>query len=162
VDRRIHFQLFDEEGGKFKHDELFASDALLLGRVTYQGFAEAWPSRTEGDYAQRINSMPKFVASKTLEETEWNATLIKDNVAEEVGRLKQLPGQDILVFGSGQLVDTLAQHHLVDEYRIWVDPILVGSGRRLFKEGSEATVLKLVEAKKFPSGVVVLTYQPAS
>lgn len=105
--------------------------------------------------------MPKFVASKTLEETECNATLIKGDVAEEVGRLKQLPGQDILVFGSGQLVDTLAQHHLIDEYRIWVDPIVVGSGKRLFKDGSEVTVLKLVEAKTFPSGVVVLTYQPA-
>jgi hypothetical protein len=77
----IHFKLFDDEGGKFKHDELFASDALLLGRVTYEAFAEAWPSRTEGDFAQRINSMPKFIASKTLEKAEWNATVISEAVS---------------------------------------------------------------------------------
>lgn len=157
----IHFKLFDEEGGKFKHDELFAADALLLGRVTYQGFAEAWPPRS-GDDANRINSMPKFVVSTTLDRAEWNAAVIKGALSEEIGKLKQQPGGDLLVYGSASLVDSLAQLNLVDEYRIWIDPIVVGSGRRLFKEGIDPAVLKLVDAKTFPSGVVVLTYHPSA
>ncbi|MHB8578001.1 MAG: dihydrofolate reductase family protein, partial [Dehalococcoidia bacterium] len=134
----------------------------LLGRVTYQGFAAAWPTMTgTGDFGEKMNSIPKFVVSTTLEKVEWNnSRLIKGNVAEEVSRLKQQPGQDILLAGSGELVQSLMQHDLIDEYRFMVHPILLGSGKRLFRDGSDTTVLKLVETKTFSSGVVVLAYQP--
>jgi dihydrofolate reductase len=152
---------WSDEASNFKHNELFASDALLLGRVTYEGFAKAWPTMEgTGDYGERMNSLPKYVVSTTLDKAEWNATLIKGSVAETVAALKQQPGQDILVFGSGQLLHTLIQHDLVDEYRLMVHPIIVGSGKRLFPEGAAQTVLQLVETKPFSSGVVVLTYQP--
>jgi dihydrofolate reductase len=152
---------WSEEIGKYKFDELFASDALLLGRVTYQGFAAAWPSRTdEAGFADRMNSLPKFVVSTTLEKVEWNnSKMIKGNVAEEVSRLKQQPGQDLLVAGSGKLVQTLMQHDLIDEYRLLVYPVVLGSGKRLFRDRSNAT-LKLVETKTFSSGVVLLRHQP--
>lgn len=107
-----------------------------------------------------MNSLPKYVVSTTMDKAEWNATLIKGLVAEAVAALKQQPGQDILVFGSGQLLHTLIQHDLVDEYRLMVHPIIKGSGKRLFPEGIAQTVLQLVETKPFSSGVVVLTYQP--
>jgi dihydrofolate reductase len=153
---------WNDEIAKFKLDELFATDAHLLGRVTYQGFAAAWPSRTdEAGFADRMNSLPKFVVSTTLEKVEWNnSRLIKENVAEEVSKLKQQPGQDILIAGSGTLVHTLMQHDLIDEYRLLVYPVVLGSGKRLFRDGSKAT-LKLVETKTFSSGVVLLRYQPA-
>jgi dihydrofolate reductase len=157
------FQFAGEEQDKFKFDELAASDALLLGRVTYEGFAAAWPQMAEqtGEYGAMMNGYPKYVASTTLgEPLEWNANLIGENVAEEVSRLKQQPGKDILVFGSVSLVNTLMQHGLVDEYRLMVFPIVVGSGKRLFEDGSGMTVLKLAESKTFDSGVVVLTYEP--
>jgi len=148
------------EIAKYKSDELFASDTLL-GRVTYQGFAAAWPSRTdESGFADRMNSLPKFVVSTTLKEVEWNnSNLIKENVAEEVSRLKQQPGQNILIYGSGALVHTLAQHDLIDEYRLLVYPVVLGSGKRLFKDGSDTT-LKLAETQAFSSGVVALHYAP--
>ncbi len=148
------------EGDKFKVDELFASDATLLGRVTYQGFAAAWPSRT-GEFADKMNSMPKYVVSTTLERADWNnSTLIKSNVVEEISRLKAMPGQDILVAGSAQLVQTLMQHDLVDEYRLMVFPVILGKGKRLFNEGSEMHALRLVEAKPVGSaGVITLVYQ---
>ncbi len=158
------FQFTSEEQGKFKFDELSVSDALLLGRLTYEGFAAAWPHMTEqyGEYADMMNGYPKYVVSTSLEEAEWNnSTLIKENVAEEVSRLKQQPGKDILIFGSGDLVNTLMQHDLIDEYRLMVFPVVVGSGKRLFKDGIETKVLRLVDTKTFGSGVVVLSYQPA-
>ena len=147
------------EGDKFKVDELFASDAALLGRVTYQGFAAAWPSRT-GEFADKMNGMPKYVVSTTLEKADWNnSTLIKSNVAEEVSRLKAMPGQDILVAGSAQLVHTLMQHDLVDEYRLMVFPVVLGKGKRLFNDGSERHALRLVEAKPVGlAGVITLVY----
>lgn len=151
---------WNDEIAKFKFDELFASDALLLGRVTYQGFVRAWPSMTDEEgFADRMNSLPKYVASKTLEEAEWNATLIKDNIAEEVARLKQQPGQDLLIYGSGDFVQTLMQHDLIDELRLLVYPVVLGKGKRLFKDESNKK-LKLVETKAFSSGVVLLSYQP--
>jgi dihydrofolate reductase len=157
------FPFFNDEAAKFKYDELFASDALLLGRVTYQGFAAAWPTMTDtGDFGERMNSMPKYVASRTLDTVEWNASLIKGDVAEEVAKLKQQPGQDILVAGSGELVHTLMQHDLIDEYRLMLHPIVLGSGKRLFREGSDTKTLRLVETKPFSSGVVILTYHPAA
>jgi dihydrofolate reductase len=149
------------EGDTFKLDEALASDALLLGRVTYQAFAAAWPSRT-GDFADKFNGMPKFVVSTTLEEAEWNnSTLIKGDVAEEVSKLKQEPGGDILVNGSAQLVHTLMEHHLIDEYRLMVFPVVLGSGKRLFGETSDASPLRLLDTKTVGSGVLILTYQPA-
>jgi len=155
------FLFSNEEAAKFKFDELLASDTLLLGRVTYQIFAAAWPSRT-GELADRINSLPKYIVSTTLEKAEWNNShLIKDakRVVEEVSRLKQQPGQNILIYGSADLVHTLMQHNLIDEYRLMVFPIILGSGKRLFRDGRSAT-LKLVETQTFSSGVVVLIYQP--
>jgi dihydrofolate reductase len=167
------FQFSSEEQERFKFDELAASDALLLGRTTYEGFATAWPNMMEqyegprraelGEYADMMNGYSKYVVSTTLEEPlEWNnSMLIKGNVAEEVSRLKQQPGKDILIFGSGKLVNTLMQHDLIDEYRLMVFPMVVGSGKRLFGDGIDTTVLELVDTETFGSGVVVLTYRPA-
>ncbi|MEH7454914.1 dihydrofolate reductase family protein [Gottfriedia acidiceleris] len=151
---------FNEEVAKFQSDVLFASEILLLGRVTYQGFAAAWPSMTDEDgFADKMNSMPKFVASTTLEEAEWNATLIKDNIAEKVSKLKQEPGQNILIYGSGELIQTLMQHDLIDEFNLMVHPVVLGSGKRLFSDGIDKKVFKLVETKNTSSGVVILSYQ---
>lgn len=155
-------QFGSQEQEQFKLAELRASDALLLGRVTYEGFAAAWPSVTDDvGFAERMNGYPKHVASATLEEPlEWNnATIIKGDVAEEVRELKRQPGQDILMYGSADLMRTLMQHDLIDEYRLMVFPVVVGSGKRLFKDGSEKK-LNLVDTQTFSSGVVVLTYQP--
>ena len=155
------FQFWTEESAKFKMDELRASDGLLLGRVTYNGFAAAWPTmQGTGEYGERMNSFPKYVVSTTLQTLEWNnSTLIKGNVAAEIGKLKQQPGQDLLVFGSGKLVEALIAHRLVDEYRLMIHPIVVGGGQRLFRDGIDKHVLKLVNTKSFSSGVVVLSYQ---
>ena len=152
-----------EEGERYKFAELKAADALLLGRVTYEGFAAAWPGMAEqtGEYGAMMNGYPKYVASTTLERAEWNASLLKGDLAEEVAGLKRQPGRDILVFGSGRLVETLLRHDLVDEYRLLVFPVVLGRGRRLFPEGL-GTTLRLVEAKTFSSGVVALTYRPAA
>ena len=167
------FRFMGEEQQKYKFDELSASDALLLGRVTYEGFAAAWPNMMEqyggprraelGEYADMMNGYPKYVVSTTLEEPlEWNnSTLIKGNVAEEVSRLKQQPGEEILIFGSGNLVNTLMRHDLIDEYRLMMFPIIVGSGQRLLADGIDEMVLELVDMETFGSGVVVLTYRPA-
>jgi len=152
-------QFRSEESQKYKFDELFASDALLLGRRTYQGLAAAWPGAT-GAYGERINRMPKYVPTTTLQEAEWNATLIKDNVVEEVTRLKQESGQDILIFGSVELIHSLMQEDLIDEYRLMVFPIVVGNGKRLFHGESQQKAFKLVQSQTFGSGVVVLTYEP--
>ena len=152
---------WNDEIAKFKYDELFASGALLLGRVTYQGFAEAWPGRTdEQGFADRMNSLPKYVVSTTLDEATWNnSTLIKSDVVDEIKRLKQQPGQDIAVHGSATLIQTLIAHDLIDRYHLLVYPVVVGSGKRLFGDRS-ATSLKLVRSQQFGSGVVALIYQP--
>ncbi|WP_227357135.1 dihydrofolate reductase family protein [Haladaptatus salinisoli] len=153
------------EGDEFKLEEVLESDALLLGRVTYEGFAAAWPSMTDDEgFADKMNSMPKYVVSTTLEEPlEWNnSTLIKENVADEVSKLKQEPGGDILVYGSARLVHTLMQHNLVDEYRLMTFPIILGSGKRLFGETSDVTTLRLVDTKTVGSGIAISTYVPQS
>lgn len=149
------------EGNQFKLDEALAADALLLGRVTYEGFAAAWPSRT-GEFADKFNDMPKYVVSSTLHDAQWNnSRLIKGNVAQEVSALKQQPGGDIVVHGSGKLVDTLMQNDLVDEYRLMVFPVILGSGKRLFRDGTDRSALRLVEAKPVGSdGVLILVYRP--
>ena len=151
------------EGDKFKLDELMASDALLLGRTTYQGFAEAWPSRTDDvGFADKMNTMPKYVVSKSLENPSWaNTTVISGNVADEIAALKEQSGGDILVYGSGQLVRELMQHGLVDEYRLMVFPVVLGSGKRLFEDGADLAKMNIIETK--PTGAVVtLTLEPAS
>jgi dihydrofolate reductase len=155
------FPYWNDEIAKFKTDELFATAAHLLGRVTYEGFAAAWPSRSdEAGFADRMNSLPKHVVSTTLEKAEWhNSTIIKEDVVDEISQLKQQYDQDILVAGSATLVQTLMEHDLVDEYRLLVYPIVLGKGKRLFQEGSGAN-LKLVESQEFDTGVVLLRYQP--
>jgi dihydrofolate reductase len=159
--QRWVFDFHNEETEKYIKDQLFASDALLMGRVTYEAFAEVWPTRAGADeIADRINSLPKFVASRTLQgPLAWNATLIKGDIAEEVAKLKQQPGQDILQYGIGELTHTLMQHGLVDEFHFLLFPVVVGSGERIF-EKIDQTGLKLLEAKTFDTGVVVLHYQP--
>ncbi|MBA3764581.1 MAG: dihydrofolate reductase family protein [Actinobacteria bacterium] len=150
---------WDDEHDQYARDLLFAADALLLGRETYEGFAEAWPARTGDEYADRINSLPKLVASTTLLEATWNATLIKEGVAEEVAKLKDQPGQNILKFGTGELDRTLIEHNLIDEFHFWLFPVAAGSGQRLF-DGTDTTHLQLVNTTRLGSGIVVLTYTP--
>ena len=154
---------WDDEIGKLKFAELFAADALLLGRITYQGFAKAWPSVTdEMGFSDRMNGIAKYVVSTTLPTAEWNnSTIIAGDVVEEVTRLKEQPGQNILVAGSGQLVQTLARHNLVDDYYLLIYPVVLGSGKRLFRDDTEA-VLKLVETRAYNSGVTLLHYQSAA
>jgi dihydrofolate reductase len=154
---------FNDEAAKFKYDELFASDVLLLGRVTYEGFAKAWPTMEgTGDFGERMNSMPKVVVSTTLQNPEWtNSRVISANVVEEMAKLKDEPGQDILLSGSGKLLRTLMEHDLVDEYRLMLHPIVLGGGKKLFEDETQTKTLKLVETKPFASGIVVLTYHPA-
>ena len=150
------------EGDKFKLDEVLTADALLLGRKTYEGFAAVWPTVTdEVGFAEKMNTMPKYVVSTTLADPEWNnSTVIKGDIAAEVSRLKQQPDQDLLVYGSGELLGTLLQHGLVDELRLMVFPVVLGGGKRLFADGADMTALKLVETK--PTGsVVILTLQRA-
>jgi dihydrofolate reductase len=149
-----------EEGNEFKLDETMATDALLLGRVTYEGFADSWPSR-DGEFADKFNNMPKFVVSTTLKRPEWNnSTVISGDVAGEVGKLKEQFANDVAVHGSAQLVNTLKEHDLVDEYRLMVFPVVLGKGKRLFSDGGGLTSLKLSEAKQVGTdGVIILTYQ---
>jgi|SRR5215469_11927857 len=156
------FQFSSPDQERWKSDELFRADALLLGRKTYQGFAAAWPTMPgTGAYGERMNGLPKYVTSTTLSEMTWNATLLKGDLGEDLAKIKQDTAQDILVFGSCQLVQTLHAENLIDEYRLMVFPLVLGSGKRLFGESDEKTTLKLVESTQFPSGVVVLTYQLA-
>jgi dihydrofolate reductase len=148
------------DGDDFKLREALASDALLLGRVTYEGFAEAWPSRA-GDFADKFNGMRKYVVSTTLGEAEWhNTTVIDRDVVEEVSKLKQQPGGNILVNGSVQLVQALLAHGLVDELRLMVFPVVLGKGKRLFGEGTDVTRLRAAETRQVgPDGVLILTYE---
>src|SRR5207245_4035496 len=154
------FPYWNDEIGKFKHEETFSSDALLLGRVTYEGFAAAWPGRKDEEgFADLFNGMPKYVASKTLKKLEWNNShLIKGNLAAEVSKLKQQPGHDIVIHGSPTLIRSLLPHDLIDEYRLLVYPIVLGRGKRLFDETSQAK-LKLAESETFSKGVVKLVYR---
>ena len=153
-----------EDGDAFKLDEVFASDALLLGRITYEGFAEAWPSmKDDAGFADKFNGMPKYVASTTLKEPEWNnSTVLGEDLSAEVARIKAEGDGDILVNGSGKLVDALAKNDLVDEYRLMVFPIVLGSGRRLFAGSGEPTALRLTASKTVGEGVQILTYEPAN
>ncbi|WP_395109112.1 alpha/beta fold hydrolase [Actinomadura sp. SCN-SB] len=147
-----------DEGHAVKSEEVTSAGALLLGRTTYEGFADAWPSRT-GEFADAMNAMPKYVVSGTLKDPKWNNTTVIS--LDDVAELKRRPGGDILVNGSARLVRALARRGLVDEYRLMVYPILLGRGRRLFEEGAPETALRLVEARPVgDDGVMVLTYRP--
>jgi dihydrofolate reductase len=150
-----------EEGHKFKLDETLASDALLLGRVTYEGFAASWPSR-EGEFADKFNMMPKYVVSTTLADPEWNnTTVLGGDVAEDVAKLKRNVDGDIVVHGSARLVQALLEHDLVDELRLMLFPVVLGTGKRLFGETSDKKAFQLVDSKVVGDGVVILTYKPA-
>ena len=152
-----------DEGDKFKLDELVDAEAQLLGRVTYEGFAKAWPSITdEAGFAEKMNSMPKYVVSSTLTNPEWqNTTVLSGDVAEEVSKLKQEVDGNILVAGSAQLVQALIEHDLVDELRLMVYPVVLGSGKRLFATTSDKKALRLADSKVVGDGVQILVYESA-
>jgi dihydrofolate reductase len=156
---------FNDEMGEAVGTAMAAADAMLLGRVTYEEFASYWPGVSSEDqpFAEYMNNTPKYVVSRTLEEPlEWNnSTLIKGNVAEEISRLKRQPGKNIGITGSVTLVQSLLQEDLLDELALMIHPVIVRSGKRLFKEGGDPKGLKLVDSKTFSTGVVYLTYQPA-
>jgi dihydrofolate reductase len=153
------FPYWNDEIAAFKGEETSASDALLLGRVTYEGFAAAWPQSTD-EGAEYFNSVRKYVVSTTLSQLEWNNShLISDDMVARIAELRQQDGQDITVHGSATLVHTLMQHGLVDRYRLLVYPLVLGKGKRLFADGIPAT-LKLVESRAFSGGVVALVYEP--
>jgi dihydrofolate reductase len=156
------FKYWNDEIANFKGEETSAGEPLLLGRVTYEGFAAAWPNRTDEDPgAPYFNGTRKYVVSTTLDKADWNnSVIIKDNVVEEIKKLKQQDGPDIVVHGSGKLVQTLIKNGLVDRIRLLVYPVVLGKGQRLFEEGTTAT-LNLVEARPFTGGVTALIYEPA-
>jgi dihydrofolate reductase len=151
-----------DDGNKFKIDETLNAEAQLLGRVTYEGFAEAWPQRTGDPFSGKFNSMPKYVVSQTLKKAEWNnSTILSGNVVEEVKKLKQRLKGDILVSGSARLVQTLIANDLVDQLNLMVFPVILGSGKRLFSDTSDMKTLQLAESKTVGDGVLVLSYRPA-
>jgi dihydrofolate reductase len=155
---------FNDELAGYQTDQLLASDALLLGRVTFEGFAAAWPSmeETEGEFAVRMNALPKYVASGSLEDPlPWNGILLKGDLAEAVAKLKAEPGGDLLIYGSGELVNALHPRGLIDEYRLMVFPVTLGVGQQLFGRGNGKNELKLTDAKTTSTGVALLTYEPA-
>jgi dihydrofolate reductase len=157
-----HFDYLDEEANAFVWDQLSASDAVLMGRKSYEGHAEVWPGRT-GDFADKINAMEKYVVSTTMSRAEWNnTTVINGDLVEQVTKLKREPGEDILMWGFGAVAETLLEHGLLDELCLWIHPVLIGIGEPgdlLFRAGISSK-LKLVDNRTFSSGVVVLTYRP--
>jgi dihydrofolate reductase len=161
------FPFFSDQAAQFKWRELQASDALLLGRKTYEGFAAAWPTMEgAGEFGEKMNSMPKYVVSSALEQADWaGSILVKGDLATEIGKLKAKPGQDLLLSGSGRLLNGLTQAKLIDLYRFMLHPIVLGKGARLFTrlftDGIDQTVLELTHHETFDSGIVILEYQPA-
>jgi dihydrofolate reductase len=149
------------EGDKFKLDEALDTEALLLGRVTYEGFAAAWPSR-QGEFADKFNSMPKYVVSSTLDRAAWNnSTVLRGDVVEEVSELRRAVGGDIVVHGSARLAQTLLEHDLVDELRLMVYPVVLGTGKRLFGDTSDRKRLRLADSRTVGDGVAILVYERA-
>ena len=149
-----------EAGNKFKLDETLASDALLLGRVTYEGFAAAWPQR-EGEFAEKFNQMPKYVVTSSPSELEWsNSTAVDGDLGEEVARIRERHDRDVVVHGSAQLAQELLDRELVDELRLMVFPVVLGSGKRLFGETNDKKQLQLVDSEVVGDGVAILTYAP--
>jgi dihydrofolate reductase len=160
-----HFPYFNDEMGAAVDAQFKASDAMLLGRVTYQEFASYWPTQTDDpELGAIMNNTPKFVVSTTLDNVdEWqNSTLIKDNVVEEITKLKQQPGKNIGMSGSATLVRSLLRDGLLDELNLLIHPIVVGKGKRLFPDGTEQHGLELVESKTFSTGVIHAIYRPAA
>jgi len=153
----------DPEGMRFKLEETLAHEALLLGRVTYEGFAAAWPSMTDDvGFADKMNSMPKYVVSSTLPRADWNnTTIIKKDPAAAIAELCAQPGGDLLVAGSATLVRWLLERDLADEYRLMIFPIVLGTGKRLFGDSEDARALRLADERRLDSGTVILTYHPA-
>jgi dihydrofolate reductase len=160
-----HFPYFNDQMGDAIEAAMAASDAMLMGRVLYEEWAAFWPKQDpdENPVAERMNGVRKYVVSTTLEEPlEWqNSTLMGDNLAEEISRLKEQPGKDISISGSPTLVRSLLEEDLLDELRLMLHPIVVGSGKRLFEDGGDQKALQLVDSKTFSTGVLYLTYQPA-
>lgn len=157
------FDYFNDEAGAFAHEMLFSSDTLLMGRHTYEGFAGSWSTR-DGEFADRINGMKKYVASTTLDKVEWtNSELIQGDLVTEVAKLKEQDGQNIMMYGYGPVGRTLLEAGLLDELRLWIHPVIVGRGgvqALIYNDGSAAK-LELVDVKTFSSGVVVVTYGPS-
>jgi dihydrofolate reductase len=154
---------WNDELAKLQTDLLFASDALLLGRLTYEGFAATWPDmeHEEGPFADKMNTMPKYVASRTLTDMEWNATPIGGDVADEVAELRRDPGQNLLIYGSGSLVRLLLQHGLLDQLRLMIYPVVLGAGKPLFTETGSKKELELAGVTTTSAGVVVVDYKKA-
>jgi dihydrofolate reductase len=149
-----------DDGDRFKLEETMASDALLLGRVTYEGFADAWPSR-EGEFADKFNNMPKYVVSTTMDEADWtNSTVLRGDVTDAVRKLKSEADGEIVIHGSGQLVRALLEHDLLDEVRLMVFPVVLGDGKRLFGETTYRKALSLKESRTVGDGVQILIYEP--
>jgi dihydrofolate reductase len=150
-----------EEGDRFKLDETMGSEALLLGRVTYEGFAAAWPSR-EGDFADKFNTMQKYVVSSTLRDPEWtNTTVIDGDLGEAIGKIKDAHEGDVVVHGSRRLAQALIEQDLVDELRLMVFPVVLGAGKRLFGETSDKKPLELADSRIVGDGVAILVYRPS-
>jgi dihydrofolate reductase len=151
-----------DEGDKFKYDEVLDSEALLLGRVTYDGFADAWPQR-EGEFADRFNNMPKYVVGSNADASRWtNVTVLDGDPVEAVRRLRDEHGGNLYVHGSCQLAQTLLEHDLVDQWNLMVFPVVLGTGKRMFGETSDKKKLRLVDSKVVGDGVAILVYQPAA
>lgn len=156
------FDHFDEDMGTAMGAALAAQDAVLLGRVTYQEWAPYWPTATDEPFASYINATPKYVASTTLKTVTWqNSTLLTGDAVAAVARLRQQPGKNIVILGSGALVRSLLPHHLIDEYTLLIHPLVLGSGQRLFADGGAFAALRLVDARPTTTGVVIATYRPA-
>ena len=157
--------VWDDEMAKFSTDQLKTMDTILLGRVTYQLFADYWPTpvayKENPIIAPMMNELSKIVFSRTLDKAEWNnSKVVKENIAEEISRLKQQPGKDMVIFGSGTIVSAFAQHGLIDIYRLIVNPVVLGNGKPLFKGLDDKLKLKLLNARPFGSGNVILEYEP--
>jgi dihydrofolate reductase len=154
---------WNDDISKWQTDQLFTSDGLLLGRVTYDEFVASWPLRSGDPFTDRMNSLPKFVASTTLQEPlEWNATLLEGNVVDAVAKLKERPGEDLLIYGSSSLVNTLMPYKVIDEYRFMIYPLVLGTGKRFFKEGNDKNTLALKRAETASTGVTMLVCEPAT
>jgi dihydrofolate reductase len=151
-----------DEGDRFKLDETLETEALLLGRTTYEGFAAAWPQR-EGEFADKLNGMPKYVVSSTLKDPEWNnTTVLSGDLVEEIARLREQSGGDVVVHGSAQLAQALLEHDLVDELRLMVFPVVLGTGKRLFGATSDKKPMKLTSSRTVGDGVAIMIYEPAA
>ena len=154
------FKYRSPEGGKYKIDELSSVDTLLLGKTTYEGFAAFWPGQTDNEFADRMNQLPKYVVSRSLQKVEWNNSHILRDVAKDVAALKKSDGGDILVYGSATLVKALLHHDLIDELRLMVCPVSIGGGLRLFDDNRELKKFGLKHSRATDNGVLILEYQP--